>query len=92
MYSLEVLDPDNAGVSLGKFALNPYPIHHPEGRDVALIHLKEEETSLKTMQQLGVEILHLRDLEEIYEKGDEVIFDGYVVGEPNTAEIGRAHV
>lgn len=86
MYSLEVLDPDNAGVSLGKFALNPYPIHHPEGRDVALIHLKEEETSLKTMQQLGVEILHLRDLEEIYEKGDEVIFDGYVVGEPNTAD------
>ena len=29
--------------ALAKFALNPYPIHHPEGRDIALIHLKQEE-------------------------------------------------
>jgi hypothetical protein len=72
--------------ALGKFALNPYPIHHPEGRDLALIHLKQEDEALKIMQNLGVEVLYLRDLDEIYEKGDEVTFDGYVVAEPNTAD------
>ena len=29
--------------SLAKFALNPYPIHHPNGLDVAVIHLKGED-------------------------------------------------
>lgn len=86
IYSVEVLDPENPGSSLGKFALNPYPIHHPEGRDVALIHLKQEEENLKIMQDLGVAVLQLRDLEKIYEKGDEVQFDGYVVAEENTAD------
>ncbi|KAL3909326.1 MAG: hypothetical protein SGILL_008129, partial [Bacillariaceae sp.] len=87
VYSLEVFDQENPEKgALGKFALNPYPIHHPEGRDVALIHLKQEEENLKIMQDLGVEILHLRDLEEIYEKTDEVTFDGYVVAEPNKAD------
>lgn len=80
------MDPDNPGTSLGTFALNPYPIHHPEGRDVALIHLNREEASLKIMQDLGVEILYLRDLEKVYEKGDQVSFDGYVVAEANTAD------
>lgn len=67
--------------------MNPYPIHHPEGKDIALIHLKDEEKSLKTLtEDLGVEILQLRDLEEIYEKGDEVSFHGYVVAESNQAD------
>jgi hypothetical protein len=83
---LDVLDTDNPGQSLGRFALNPYPIHHPEGRDVALIHLNKEEESLRIMKDLGVEVLYLRDLDAIYEKGDEVTFDGYVVAEPNTAD------
>ena len=34
---------------------------------------------MKVMTDLGVEVLRLRDLDEIYEKGDEVTFDGYVV-------------
>lgn len=38
------------------------------------------------MKSLGVEVLYLRDLDEIYEKGDQVTFDGYVVAEPNTAD------
>lgn len=85
-YSLEVFDDEKKGESLGIFALNPYPIHHPEGRDVAFIHLKQEEENLKIMKELGVEIHHLRDLDEIYEKGEEVFFDGYVVAEPNKAD------
>mmetsp|Transcript_30428 Transcript_30428/g.63803 ORF Transcript_30428/g.63803 Transcript_30428/m.63803 type:complete len:402 (-) Transcript_30428:3008-4213(-) len=89
-YSLEVFDNDPETmktVSLGKFALNPYPIHHPEGKDIALIHLKQEEETLKMLtDDLGVEILRLRDLDEIYDKGDEVTFDGYVVAEPNQAD------
>lgn len=43
VYSLEVYDPEKPKEALAKFALNPYPIHHPEGRDMALIHLKQEE-------------------------------------------------
>ena len=72
--------------SLAKFALNPYPIHHPEGKDVALIHLKDEDSSLKLLQDLGVEILYMRDEDEIYEKGDKVTFDGYVVTSPTTGD------
>jgi hypothetical protein len=84
-YSLEVYDNESTPPkSLAKFALNPYPIHHPEGKDVALIHLKDEDASLKLMQGLGVEILYMRNEDEIYEKGDTVVFDGYVV----TAEDG----
>jgi hypothetical protein len=87
IYSLELYDKENPDKgALGRFALNPYPIHHPEGRDVALIHLKDETESLRIMQDLGVEVLHMRDLNEIYEKGDEVTFDGYVVAERNKAD------
>jgi hypothetical protein len=89
-YSLEVFDNDPETmktVSLGKFALNPYPIHHPEGKDIALIHLKQEGEALKILtEDLGVEVLKLRDLDEIYDKGDEVTFDGYVVAEANQAD------
>ena len=38
------------------------------------------------MKSLGVDVLRLRDLDEIYEKGDDVTFDGYVVAEANTAD------
>ena len=34
---------------LAKFALNPYPIHHPNEMDVGVIHLKEEDAVLKHM-------------------------------------------
>ena len=43
MYSLEVYDPEKPKEALAKFALNPYPIHHPDGRDLAIIHLKQED-------------------------------------------------
>lgn len=46
VYSLEVFDSQKPQEALAKFALNPYPIHHPEGRDVALIHLKQEEEGM----------------------------------------------
>jgi hypothetical protein len=85
VYSLEVYDLDKSNEALGKFALNPYPIHHPEGRDIALIHLKQEEEVLSQLQKLGVEILYRRDDEKAYEKGDDVLFDGFVVTEENTA-------
>jgi len=85
-YSIEVYDNHSAGEALGKFALNPYPIHHPEGRDIAFIHLQQEGESLKIMKELGVQIHNLRDLDAIYDKGDEVAFDGYVVAEQNKAD------
>lgn len=85
-YSIEVYDTESPEESLGKFALNPYPIHHPEGRDIAFIHLQQEEENLKIMKQLGVKIHNMRDLDSIYNKGDEVAFDGCVVAEQNKAD------
>ena len=41
------------------------------------------------MKNLGVEVLFLRDLDEIYEKQDEVHFDGYVVTESDTSNQER---
>lgn len=76
-----MFDTDVPNKSLAKFALNPYPIHHPEGKDVALIHLKDEEASLKLLRDMGVDVLYMRDEEDIYEKGEPVLFDGYVVAD-----------
>lgn len=56
---------------------------------MAFIHLKQEEESLKLLKKLGVETLYLRDLDEIYEKNDQVTFDGYVVTEADAANKNR---
>lgn len=43
-YSLDVICSSQPDKSLAKFALNPYPIHHPESMDLSIIHLKNETT------------------------------------------------
>jgi hypothetical protein len=85
-YALEVFDPEKPEEALAKIALNPEPFHHPEGRDIALIHFKEEESSLKILKDLGVEILHFRDPDKLYQKGEAMHFDGFVVSERNVAD------
>ena len=85
-YSLEVFDPDQPEEALAKLALNPEPFHHPEGRDIALIHFKEEGSSLKVLKKLGVDILYLRDPDKLYQKGEDMFFDGFVVSERNLAD------
>ena len=82
-YSLDVYDLEKPGEVLGSFELHNSPMHHPEGRDIALIHLKEEESSLKMLKNLGVDILYLRDTEKLYQKGETMYFEGYAVEEPN---------
>jgi hypothetical protein len=67
--------------SLAKLSLNSTPYHHPEGRDVALLHFEQEESSLKILKNLGVKILHLRDADKLFEQGEEMFYDGYVVSE-----------
>jgi hypothetical protein len=85
-YSLEVYDPDKPDEALAKLALNSEPFHHPEGRDIALIHFREEKSSLKILRSLGVDALHLRDPDKLYQKGEVVDFDGFVVSERNAAD------
>ena len=85
-YSLEVFDETNPETALAKFALNSQPYHHPEGRDIALIHLRDEQESLKILQNLGVNIHHFRDPDKLFEKGEEMVFDGFVVSERNKAD------
>ena len=81
VYSLEVYDPETAE-SLAKFALNPYAIHHPQEMDLAIIHFKQEDATLRHLRNLGVEIMYLRDKEKEFENGEEVTFEGFaIVGE-----------
>jgi hypothetical protein len=72
---------------LAKFALNPYPIHHPGGLDLAVIHLKEEEPSLEQMESLGVEMLYLRDFEKDETFiGEDLNFEGFQIAQMDLIE------
>jgi hypothetical protein len=86
VYSVEVFDAEQPEESLAKIALNPEPFHHPEGRDIALIHFKEEQSSLDLLKSLGVEIQHFRDPDKLFKKGEAIHFDGFVVSEQNVAD------
>lgn len=87
-YTLEVFDPEDPPSTEPKaqFDLNSQPFHHPEGKDLALLHFREELDALKILKSLGVEVLYLRDNEKRFEKGEEVVFDGFVVTERNPAD------
>jgi len=77
-FQLDVLD--GPGNSLARFALQGHPYHHPEGRDVALVHFQDEKTTLPILKDLGVQVLHMRDAQESqFEKGEDILFDGYAV-------------
>jgi hypothetical protein len=79
-YSVEVYEPET-GEALAKFALNPYAIHHPQNIDVAIIHIKQEEENLKIMKDIGVEIMHFRDVHKNFEKDEQVVFEGFRIME-----------
>ncbi|KAL7542972.1 hypothetical protein ACHAXR_012274 [Thalassiosira sp. AJA248-18] len=78
---------------LAKFALNPYPIHHPNEVDIAVIHLKQEDEALKHMMNMGIQPLHLPTMHELeisneptFEPGERVLFQGFQVHEANAAD------
>ena len=78
---------------LAKFALNPYPIHHPKGMDLAVIHLKDEDEALRLMTKLGISPLHLPAMHEleasedpVFEPGERVLFQGFEVYEANRTD------
>jgi len=73
---------------IAKLALNPEPFHHPEGRDVALLHFRDEDSSLKLLKRVGVDLLRLRHPDKLYRKGEEMTFDGFVVSERNPVDDG----
>jgi hypothetical protein len=90
VYDATVADSSRVGDSpakpLAKIALDSHPFHHPEGRDLALLHLKEEASSLQVLASLGVDVLHLRSPDKLYQKGETMMFDGFVVSEQNSAD------
>jgi hypothetical protein len=102
VYSLEVYQNDSPIASvnnerqetkgsepLATFALNPYPIHHPANMDLAIIHLKNEESALKTMKELGVKPLHLRDSQLLFQRDDKVVFDGFEITEDHYEQLDQ---
>jgi len=84
-YSLDVYESEDGGSSanesLATFALNPYPIHHPNKMDLAIAHLKQEESALKHIRSLGVEPQNLTDLSHTFNKDDTVYFEGFEIAE-----------
>ena len=85
-FALDVFDPASPKESLAHFPLESQPYHHPEGRDIALIHFKDELKCLDTIRELGVQTHFLRDPDKLYNRGESMHFDGYVVEEPDTVE------
>ena len=85
-YSIEVFDTEKPLEPLAKLGLNKEVFHHPEGRDIALIHFQDEFASLKLLKKLGVEPLYFRDPDKLYQKGEDMFFDGFVVSERNVAD------
>lgn len=78
---------------LAKFALNPYPIHHPNEMDMAVIHLKDEDSALKHLINLGIQPLHLPTAHEfntsedpVFDPGERVLFQGFEVFEANKVD------
>lgn len=78
---------------LAKFALNPYPIHHPKDMDVGVIHLKEEDAALEHLKKMGVQALHIPMMHEleksndpVFLPGERVLFQGFEVYEANTTD------
>lgn len=81
-YTLEVFDTMKPGEVLGCYDLHNSPIHHPEGRDIAFLHLQEEDTVLKEMKKFGVEPLSIRDPDKLFSKEETIYFDGFLVHDP----------
>jgi hypothetical protein len=48
--------------------------------------LNSRSLALKHLQDLGVEILYRRNDEKLFENGEEVTFDGFIVAEENTSD------
>ena len=78
---------------LAKFALSPFPIHHPQEMDVALIHLKGEEEALRQLKSLGIQPLHLPSMYDMemsndatFQPGEKVLFQGFQVDESNATD------
>lgn len=93
-YSVDVFDTeDDSNIvnkkSLATFALNPYPIHHPNDMDLALVHLKSEAGSLQHMQSLGVKMLHLTENDTTFDKNDEVFFQGFEITDEHYETLER---
>jgi hypothetical protein len=41
-YVVDLLDPKTAEPLAGEFLLRNSPIHHPDGRDIAITHFEDE--------------------------------------------------
>lgn len=80
-FALEVYGEKSPGEVLAEFSVDSVPYHHPEGRDISLIHFREEAQVLRKLQDLGVQSHVLRDKDKLFKKGETVNFDGFLVGE-----------
>lgn len=82
-YSLQVYEGET---SLATFDLAPFVIHHPTQLDLAMIHLKDEQEALRAMAKLDLEIFHMRDNEILFEKNEDLLFDGFWIAEDQDSD------
>ena len=57
-YALEVYDLEKPGEVLGSYDLHNSPFHHPEGRDLAFLHLQDEEKGKLRMYPFRMSFRH----------------------------------
>jgi hypothetical protein len=88
-YTVEVYDPDQPEKVLAKVPINSDPFNHPEGRDIALIHFREEEEALRVLKDCGVHKQYWREPKKLYEKGETMLFDGFVNLEGSRVVLGE---
>jgi hypothetical protein len=85
-YFLEIHEPEKEEPRVRIQLEDALPLHHPEGRDIAFMHLKHEKQALAQLKKLGVQKLYLRNNEKQYTKGETMEFDGYAVKDRNAAD------
>jgi hypothetical protein len=96
-YTLEVYDDNDDDNAASSSSLSPHqplvtlpldsnPYHHPEGRDIALIHFRHEREALEQLRDVNVQVLHLRSPDRRFQKGEHVTFEGFAVQDDETID------
>jgi hypothetical protein len=66
--------------AMATIPLKATPIHHPNDRDIALIHFENEHEAFQELDRFGVTPLHWRPNNQVIEKDEELTIDGFEAG------------
>lgn len=89
-YSVETRD--RKGIFVSQHDLHPCVYHHPS-RDLAVLHLDNEEKTLETLKELGLEVYDLAEASELSSNTSNLHFYGHdIAGEASNENDDRKPV